>query len=362
MARHTAVLWNVERVFRDLSSPVKRALGGQSRKTWTAAHYARKIQSIGEVLRAACPDQPPALLMLIEVESGKVVADIVKAAGWKSLKDARVPGERLDGYDLALAYSTKLFELEGAPRSYNIQNRFTTRDILDVGLRTKAGRHPLRVVHNHWPSRKLGESEPLRLSAADYCSRVIERHLKFGPEEVMKANGAAALPARAKLESRWNTPVLVTGDFNDNPYDLSLTWLLSSTRNAAQVTGPSYMPTGRTKKDALAYLARYPRLYNPTWRLLTEPGPDGAPARGTIMFDDGWQLLDQVLCSRGLLLPGPGVRFVEGSLRVFGPRYAGAGARRVTMTNGGGRPLAFDPSTGVGVSDHLPLLWDLEVP
>ncbi len=299
--------------------------------------------------------------MLIEVESSRVVRDILASAGWKGLADARIAGERLDGYDLALAYSTKLFELDGSPHSYNIQNRFTTRDILDVGLRTKSGEHPLRVVHNHWPSRKLAESAPLRLSAADYCSRVIERHLKLAPEDVVRPNGKLALPPRAELEARWNTPVLVTGDFNDNPFDLSLQWLLSSTRDAAQVTGPTYLPKGRAKKDAISYLARYPRLYNPTWRLLTEPPREGTRARGTIVFDDGWQLLDQVLCSRGLLLPGPGVRFVEGSLRVFGPRFVGEGEQRVTVTNQSGRPLAFDPRSGAGVSDHLPLLWELEI-
>lgn len=59
MARHTAVLWNVERVFRDANSPVKRALGGQSRTTWSIADYERKVRSIGAVLRARARTDHP---------------------------------------------------------------------------------------------------------------------------------------------------------------------------------------------------------------------------------------------------------------------------------------------------------------
>ncbi len=360
MPTHTAILWNVERLFRNTNSPVARALGAAGRTGWTLTHYKQKVRAIADVLRAASPT-PPALLALIEVESATVVRDVVRAAGWTDLMDTKVEGEDLSGYDLALAYSSKLFALDGAPRSYNIQNRFSTRDILDVPLRTRKTGHPLRVVHNHWPSRKVIDAGPLRLSAADYASRLIERHLKLSPEDLL-GRARVELPKTAVLEARWDTPVLVIGDFNDNPYDASLGRLVASTRDRAEAASDRGFPKGRGKAAALRYLGMQPRLYNPTWRLLTEPPREGTKARATTRYATEWLLLDQVLCSRGLLIPGEGVRYVDGSLRVFGPRFVGTGARRRSLTGANGAPSAFESATDVGVSDHLPLVWDMHIP
>lgn len=360
MSNHTAILWNVERLFRSTTSVVARTLGATARDGWTLALYRRKVRAIADALLAACPDGPPVLLALVEVESAAVVRDIIRATGWTDLVDAAVPDEDLGGYDLALAYSAKVFALDGEPRSFNIQSRFSTRDILDVPLRTRIGGHRLRVVHNHWPSRKITDASALRLSAADHCSRLLESHLKLEADELL-APEHITLPARTVLTERWDTPILVMGDFNDSPFDASLGWLLGSTRDPDTLLRAPRFPARRGKKAVHNYLALQPRLYNPSWRLLTERPRPGTKALATTYYAGEWLLLDQVLCSRGLLLPGPGVRFVDGSLRIFGPRHVGRGAAQRSMTTAGGVPSAFQRDGSVGISDHLPLLWELAI-
>ena len=104
------------------------------------------------------------------------------------------------------------------------------------------------------------------------------------------------------------------------------------------------------------YLNLRPRLYNPAWALLAGSGPPG-----TLRFGGEWALLDQLIVSGGALAAGP-PRYVQGSLRVFATREVPAttGPAHVLLS-GSGEPLAFDPATGRGASDHLPLVASVEL-
>jgi CubicO group peptidase (beta-lactamase class C family) len=65
------------------------------------------------------------------------------------------------------------------------------------------------------------------------------------------------------------------------------------------------------------------------------------PARGTYYHAGRWERLDQVL-----LLPGSG-RAMRVSLRVVDDD---------ALTTDDGRPARYDPRTGYGYSDHLPVV------
>ena len=312
------------------------------------------MAAVGAVLRDCTGGDRPAVLVLIEVEDATVVDDVVGAAGWPQLASVAVPGEKLDGWDVAVAYDPAVFPTGVAEaRSYVFSNRFATRDLLVADLRGAAGRR-LTVAATHWPSRSVSESQPLRFAAAANSDRILELVLKYPKEDLLSETGRARLPARARLLERWRTPLLVAGDLNDEPWDPTVRAVRYATPDLDAVTRAPRLPTGKSLRSVTSYLSLRARLFNPTWLL-----PHDARAPGTYYYDGEWHRLDQFLVSSGALA-GDGPRLVPGSLRVHAPRSVVVGGRDVAVSTPSGIPIGFDAGKGHGVSDHLPLVADFE--
>lgn len=348
------MLYNVQRLLGLTGSPIARALDATTAQGWTPAVYRAKVERVGAVLRDATGGTPPAVLVLIEVEDADCVADVLAAAGWAGLVSAVPPAEQVAGWDVAIAYDPSAFP-GGATHveSHVFSNRFGTRDLLVAHLATTAGRS-LVVMATHWPSRKVSNSGPQRQAAAAYCDTVLEGTLKYLKQDLLTAAGAPQLPPRDDLLSRWRTPVLVAGDLNDEPWDTSVRALGSASPDLDATTRPPAMPTANTLRSVATYLSRQPRLYNPTWTQNYRP-----PAPGTYHFGSAWHRIDQFLVSAGMLV-GAGPRLVDGSLRVHHPRQVTVAGQPIAVTTPAGYPIAFSATTRQGVSDHLPLLADIE--
>jgi len=349
MADLPVLWWNVQRLLAPRSSSLARALDATPEMGWTPAAYKKKLTNLGAVLRYTSPNRSPALLGLCEVENDKVARDLQKQTGWKDLRLVEDPDARLAGNDLVLFYDPALLRQVGVARSYNVHNRYTTRDLLEVDFQTTAG-NPLTVITAHWPSRRMSNSEPLRIGLADYTMRLIERQLKFGKDELLDRQGRPAMPSAKALKERWNRPLIVIGDFNDAPYDTSVAQVLGARRTPAGVTEERSLPTGQGMSAVDSYLNRSVRLYNPAFPLLTaSEGPTG-----THYWDGDWYMLDQALVSRGLLGNGP-LSYVQGSMTLHAPRSIPMSDGTLEVTTRAGVPRAFDPAKQDGVSDHLAL-------
>lgn len=356
VAARPVVVYNVQRLFRPGGSGIARALDATEERGWTKPVYRRKLAAVGAMLSSATAGARPALLVLIEVEDATVVADVCTAAGWPELVDVTVPNEAMDGYDVAIAYDPAEFTAVDDARSFTFENRFATRDLLMATLRRDQGR-ALTVLASHWASRTMSDAEVLRIGAAIYCSNILERVLKYGKEETLGPTGRPSLPSRSALASRWSTPILFAGDVNDNPWDRSVGALLDSTPEMTLVTRSPRLPLGRSTSSVAAYLRLRPRLFNPTWELLAAAG---AP-RGTYRFRSDWYALDQLLVSAGMLDGNPPALRL-GSLRVHGPRTVTAGdGSPIQARAGDGTPIPFSAATRAGVSDHLPLVAELDL-
>jgi hypothetical protein len=298
----------------------------------------------------------PAVLVLIEVEDAQVVSDVCAAAGWPELVDVMVPGEAMDGYDVAVAYDPDVFTAVSSAESFTFENRFATRDLLAATLQIDGGR-AITVLGTHWASRSMSDAEVLRIGAALFCTNVLERLVKFGKEEVLTPAGRPHLPSRNTLADRWATPILVAGDLNDCPWDRSVAALLNSTPDPALVLRPPRLPLGKSTSSVAAYLRLRPRLYNPTWNVLA--GQAGRP-RGTYRFGTDWFPLDQILVSAGMLT-GDRPALDPSSLRVHGPKTVVADDGAVVQTRAGdGTPIPFSASSLTGTSDHLPLVGSID--
>ncbi len=132
------------------------------------------------------------------------------------------------------------------------------------------------------------------------------------------------------VDERDDSFVIVAGDFNADPRSegdvlSEYPWRCSENTAMAVSADP-----GRVSDDI---------LYAPLLDDETEPG-----APGTFFFDGSWLLYDSIMTTVDSV---DGRGFEHDSTRIVS---------RFEMLDLLGRPLAFDPSTGNGFSDHLPVI------
>ena len=229
--------------------------------------------------------------------------------------------------------------------------RYQTRDIFEVVFELVETNEQLVVIASHWPSRRQGrlESQPLRIAVAENIAFLVRDHVRVDSvryEQLRSQNTIG--PVKAK----WETPVLLMGDFNDEPFDVAVVDHLQASSELDRVTGPTNDITGFLKETA-DYRGDDTFLYNASWRFL-EPENLGTffitstPA-GEV-FPNRYQVLDQLVCTRGLLKQ-TGLRLDLGSVDIY---------RAASVATPAGRPRPFNRTTLKGTSDHLPVVASLE--
>ena len=214
----------------------------------------------------------PDILGICEVENRWVVEKLVDSLkGLHEHKYEIIHADTQDGrgIDVAFIYDVNKFEIEKDPSSRSrlvfshfIMKRRATRDILQVNFITKGLRNRLVLVGNHWPARSSGqyESEPYRMIAGETLSYFHQRIL----EENNK-------------DERGNTAILVMGDFNDEPFNRSVTDYSLATSSLLKVK----------------YSSDVPRLFNLMWPIMSK-------GVGTFYYNNFPNFLDQFMISKGI--------------------------------------------------------------
>lgn len=356
MRELNCIFWNVGRLIEPRESEIALALETTPATGWTAAAAKSKIRNLGAVLRHASQGTPPALLGLCEVQNSKMSKAVVSAAGWQNdLIEATAPPSSVTDHDVTLYFSPAVFQQVGAARVHNVHQRFATRDVYEVKLSVVGSSQEFTVLVHHWPSRTVHGSESLRIALADHSARIVREHLKFGFIELRDSIGRARVPSQEELMRRWDHPVLLMGDFNDEPWDPSIRRFLASESSPGRVLADPRLRSGAGRAAVKRYLERRPRLFNATWELLGGDRPVGSAY---------WQgspfLLDQLLLSRGFLLDSLG--YVSGSLRLVDDQTVPFGNGTLRVASRTGKPLQFRVSDQQGASDHFALAWKLRVP
>jgi len=202
--------YNVENLFDTIDSPDinDEEFTPQGPKQWGTRRYLTKLYRIGEVISKVgtelTPDGP-AILGLSEVENRAVLVDLVNNhfIRDRNYQIVHYNGPDQRGIDVALIYNPKYFRyISSKPHPLTIPDMpdFSTRDQLLVTGELLGERIHLIVVH--WPSRVGGErrSRPLRFAAADLSRAIID--------SIQLAEPGAK--------------VILMGDFNDDPTDISI--------------------------------------------------------------------------------------------------------------------------------------------
>jgi len=272
----------------------------------------------------------PDVLGVCEVESRPVLEKLAAALHpHNHYKIIHADTDDKRGIDVAFLYNSEkvrpaLEETPDGPQpkvySHVIVKRNATRDILQAEFTWQE--QPFIVIANHRPSRSGGElrTEAYRMMAAETLSYWMERI----------------------QEQRPDVPAIVMGDFNDEPFNRSMTDYALSTREQAKAT------SGR---------AQNPYLYN----LVT---PLQGSAIGTHKYQGEWGFLDQILANRATLDDG-NIHCEVNSVHIIANSELIKAKDNQPLHEGKprrfNRPSSehFDPE---GFSDHLPIAVELNQP
>jgi len=259
----TIAFYNVENLFdtindtskKDELSPIMELKSNRSKIYWD------KIDNLGEVilqLGSEKANNSPAILGVAEIENEAVLQDLVKSEKLRKKHYGIIHFDSPDGrgIDVALLYQPRYFKpvhYEAFdPNIYSNNKKVKTRDILWVN--GYLDNEEINIIVNHWPSRRGGEakSSPLREKAAYKVTQIIEKI----------------------RENNKDAKILIMGDFNDDPTNLSFKKVLQA----------------KAKKQKL----QKDDIYNPY---------EGMFKKGlnTLGYRDNINLFDQILVSTPLL-------------------------------------------------------------
>ncbi len=312
--------WNVENLFDSVSSPrrtekLKRALG-KSLNGWTTVLRDKKIDQLANVIAALNDGAGPDLLGICEVENEFVVNALKDRVSGKlpgrsySVVHADTADKR--GIDVAFIYDdTKLEVPADQVFQHTVMRRTATRDIVQVNFVTKPACRVWAVFGNHWPSRSGGQAQ------SDGYRQIAGETLAYFHQRVLEIHGD-------------DTPVLVMGDFNDEPFNTSLVRHALSTRQRKRVVRASS-----------------PRLWNLMWPLVG----DGV---GTFYFSNAANVLDQILVNEHMLKPASPIKADAESVTIESgfPGINDPAATYPQPIRFGGMGKAVNEQ---GFSDHYPI-------
>ncbi len=168
------------------------------------------------------------------------------------------------------------------------------------------------LIGNHWPSRMGGDvsSEPYRMMAGENLAYFVSRIAEIKGDDI---------------------PIVICGDFNDEPFDRSITDYARSTRAVQRVKS-----------------SRSNRLYNLMWEEMGK-------SKASHVYNGFPGMLDQFMVSKGIVADDAAINVKDGSVRVLDYDE---------LVNDKGEPVRFGrPSKTLnenGYSDHLPIAMVLE--
>lgn len=258
---YCVAFYNVENLFHPDDDPEKadESFTPEGFNRWTYKRYIRKVNQIAKVILAMNGNHPPDMLGLAEVENAKALQQLCFYSPLKNFDYGYIHYESPDnrGIDVALLYRKKrveILESKPIPIIFPFDSTARNRDILYVLARLPTG-DTLHVFVNHWTSRFGG-----------YAATIPKRN-----------HYAATLRQKTDSLFRINpkSAIIIMGDFNDYPYDESLSKILG----AVEINL-------RSPEDKLINLMlSFNHLQN----------------IGTHKYEDFWGCLDQIVVSAALL-------------------------------------------------------------
>lgn len=303
-----AANWNVENLFDTTDDPAKddAEFLPSGEKKWDSGKFDTKLLNLSKVIRSMNQGSGPDLLGVEEVENQPTLELLLRRHfSDKNYKVAYAESPDGRGIDVGLIYNASVFTLKNSTAdTVKIDGPYPTRSILHATL-SYGKQGTLHVFVNHWPSRRSGqdESEKNRMAAATVLRTSVDKILSADPE----------------------ADIIIMGDFNDEPSNTSITSVLKARDFSC---------------DSLNNLESS-SLFNLSYKkhMMKE---------GTYFYKDNYNMLDQIIVSKGLLEG----QYNCGSFEVYKPEFS--------QTRNGKFKGAIFPTYGGrnylgGYSDHYPV-------
>ena len=310
---------------------------------WNREKYRGRLNVVARAI--AGMERKPDIIALQEIESEAVIADLAAALssqgfGWTHF--TVIPDSAL-----GLGLLSRFPLIEAKSHTVCIDGEIAPRPMLEAHIAaTAAEGASLALFICHWKSKLGGDdaTESIRRASA----RIVVRRIR----ELMEANP--------------NLPVIVMGDLNEN-YDefyrrsgSVISALLPDDPRAAEFTGLYGLADGSAdtvatiierQKDFIILVKNKPPAarYFPAG-VVALYSPWAAELRdGSYYYKNNWETIDHFLLSPQLF-DGIGWAFEHCEVVNYPP-----------FVSAKGLPAAYNPRTGSGLSDHLPLLLLLKM-
>jgi endonuclease/exonuclease/phosphatase family metal-dependent hydrolase len=323
--------WNVQALF-DGEEAGNEYTEYRMAAGWSEEKYRARLTALGDAAARMTEEGAPDILAIQETENGAILQSLAEGPlakyGYAWTFFAGNPGA-----PLGLGLLSRLPLLETKTHSTTYNGETSPRPMAEV--RMEAGKRPLVLFICHWKSMAEGDdaTEALRRASAQTVLRRLREIRVTEPD----------------------LPVIIIGDLNENHDEFyrrqgaAVIALLPDDPEAAELSGAAQDGGAEARADFLVisgqkpprprYFAQEtPALYSPWVNELED---------GTYYYHGGWETLDHFL-----LTPG----FFDGRGWEFD---ACATPRREPFINDRGTPRTYNPRTGNGLSDHLPLLLKL---
>lgn len=317
--RFRIMFYNVENMYDTKDNPKTNDddLTPKGQLRWTNYRYWKKLNDISKVISSVGDDKyPPALVGICEVEKDSVLFDLTKRAALRKDKYEYLITNSKDkrGSNTALLYQRdqiKIISIKSYTPALESNPSGTTRDILHVTGKV-INDEILDIFVCHFPSRREGikRTRPDRIRCA----------------ELLKQKADSLFRIRKKAN------IIIMGDFNDYPNDISL----SESLGAGSIKSPI--------SDKNLYNMFYHRL--------------GEKNAGSYKYRGKWNFIDQLVISGNLLKPSSKVSIKGREAHVYSPSFL---LHDDNKKYGGQKP--FRTYSGFkylgGYSDHLSIYMDL---
>lgn len=304
--------WNVENLF-DVESadrPEKlRKLIGKDIAGWDETLLGSKLSQLSKVIRSMNSGAGPDILGVCEIENKDVLAKLaerIASDGGRTYQIAHADTSDNRGIDVAFLYDPTIASTS-PDKMYQhwVVKRYATRELFQVNFDIDG--QTVVMIGNHWPSRTAGqyESEPYRMTAGETLSYWVER---------------------IQQELGNDVAIIALGDFNDEPFNRSITEYALSVNDSRRVIS-----------------GKNPYLLNLMWPILASGG-------GSHIYDGQWNMLDQIMVSRGIVSGKSGWK-QHGDARIEAVAIM-SHPRKVGPRRFGIKPTERDTA---GFSDHYPV-------
>jgi endonuclease/exonuclease/phosphatase family metal-dependent hydrolase len=331
----TVMTWNLQALFDGTEDggeydEYREAAG------WTAEKYRGRLNVIAGAVGKVEPAAPD-IIAIQEIESARALADLAGVLSKYGYAWTHFAGN--PGMSLGVGILSRL-PLEGTRvHSVSAEGSTAPRPILET--RVSAGGETLALFVCHWKSKLGGEdlTESTRRASARVLLRRIREMTKQEPE----------------------LPIIIMGDLNEN-YDEfyrrngeAISALLPDDPRSAELSRlddidenapDAAAAVGTLQADFLVISQNKPPLtrYFPSLAVALYSPWSVELQNGSYYYGNNWETIDHFLLSKQLF-NGSGWEYENSAVAAYEP-----------FTGAGGRPAIYNPKTGSGLSDHLPLL------